>query len=283
MESGSLTAAAEKLGYTPSGVSRMMHALETEHGFPLLRRSKDGVSPTGECSLLLPQIREFLYQSEKLRQLSDGIRGLESGSLVIGTAYSCFYPWIARVTEAFHRQHPGIDIRIVSGYSSDLAAQLAEHRLDIAFISQREGGHDWIPLLRDPLMAMVPSRHELADAAAVPVECFAREAYINTYPGKDIDNSRVFHRCGVVPNTQYSTTDIHATFAMVASGLGISMNNRINCPERMDGIAIRPLDPPQLVSIGIAVAPDASPALQVFRHFAEPYIQEITECEETPC
>ena len=46
LESGSITAAAEKLGYTVSGISRMMAALEAESGFPLLLRSKNGVVPT---------------------------------------------------------------------------------------------------------------------------------------------------------------------------------------------------------------------------------------------
>ena len=43
LEAGSLSAAAEKLDYTPSGLSRMMAALEQELGFPLLSRSHSGV------------------------------------------------------------------------------------------------------------------------------------------------------------------------------------------------------------------------------------------------
>ena len=51
LEAGSLSAAAEKLDYTPSGLSRMMAALEQELGFPLLSRSHSGVQPTpaGRC------------------------------------------------------------------------------------------------------------------------------------------------------------------------------------------------------------------------------------------
>ena len=59
IEEGSLTAAAEKLGYTTSGVSRMMAALEEETGFPLLVRSRSGVIPTEECSQLLPVMQEI--------------------------------------------------------------------------------------------------------------------------------------------------------------------------------------------------------------------------------
>ena len=58
IETGSLSAAAEALQYTPSGVSRMVAALEEETGVPLLLREHSGVRPTKECEKLLPAIRE---------------------------------------------------------------------------------------------------------------------------------------------------------------------------------------------------------------------------------
>ena len=45
-ELGSLTATAELLGYTQSGVTRMIGTLEEELGFPLFLRSKKGVQLT---------------------------------------------------------------------------------------------------------------------------------------------------------------------------------------------------------------------------------------------
>ena len=53
IETGSLSAAAEALQYTPSGVSRMVAALEEETGVPLLLREHSGVRPTKECEKLL--------------------------------------------------------------------------------------------------------------------------------------------------------------------------------------------------------------------------------------
>ena len=60
LDEGSLMAAAEKLGYTASGISRMMTALEEETGFPLLARSRRGVEPTDECRQLLPAMRDMI-------------------------------------------------------------------------------------------------------------------------------------------------------------------------------------------------------------------------------
>lgn len=57
VELGSLSAAAERLGYTVSGMSRMILSLEDELGFRLLNRSRAGVEPTRECALLLGAMR----------------------------------------------------------------------------------------------------------------------------------------------------------------------------------------------------------------------------------
>lgn len=47
------------------------------------------------------------------------------------------------------------------------------------------------------------------------MEAFAVESYIQTYPGQDVDNARIFSRCHITPNTQFSTMDINATYSMV--------------------------------------------------------------------
>ena len=64
IESGSLTAAAEKLQYTPSGISRAVSALEAECGFSLLLREHGGVRPTAACQRLLPGIYSLLHSGE---------------------------------------------------------------------------------------------------------------------------------------------------------------------------------------------------------------------------
>lgn len=151
IETGSLSAAAEALQYTPSGVSRMVAALEEETGVPLLLREHSGVRPTKECEKLLPAIRGLLHAGESCAQLSAQLRG---------------------------------------GYSTELITQLNAHQLDLCFISAREGGHDWLPIGYDELTAWVPAAHPMAWLPALPVAAFAKEPYIETYPDKDIDNAR---------------------------------------------------------------------------------------------
>ena len=59
-DTGSFTNAAERLNYTPSGVSQLVGALENETGLTLLRRTRKGVTLTSDGEILLPAVREFL-------------------------------------------------------------------------------------------------------------------------------------------------------------------------------------------------------------------------------
>ena len=124
IEEGSLTAAAEKLDYTPSGISRSVASLEEEVGFPLLLRSRNGVIPTKDCNEMLPTFRELLKCEEKCRQLCGEIRGLETGEIAVGTAYFKYYPQLCGWISEFTKNYPGISVRIVEGRSSELSEML---------------------------------------------------------------------------------------------------------------------------------------------------------------
>lgn len=275
VEMGSLSAAAEHLQYTPSGISRMIAAIEEENGFPLLIREHNGVHLTEEGEQLLPAIRELLRTGEHCTQLAAQIRGLEVGTVTVGTAYSAFYPMLAQITSDFHEQHPGIQVQFRSGYSSELLEQLRAHEVDCCIISKREGTHNWVPICKDEMVAWLADTHPLAALPALPIKMFAEEPYIETYPDEDIDNARVFAACGIRPNLQFSTMDSLATYYMVEAGLGISMNNAINGRAWSGEVRTLPLDPPQFVEIGMAMYSDLAPAAQTFVQFVMPYLENL--------
>lgn len=277
IEKGSLSAAAETLGYTPSGISRMVAALEEENGFDLLVRRREGVVPTRSCEQMLPAIREMLFSADKLNQLSAQIRGADSGTVTIGLAYHTWYAWLSGVVADFQKVYPGIQIRFASAYSAELTRQLAAREIDLCIISRRRGDHDWTLLRMDPLMAMVPASHPLAKEERVPLDAFRTEPFIEMYSGIETDNANVFARWDIHPNTQYTIADVHAAYSMVEAGLGISMNNALNSRLWAGSVKFLPLDPPQLVEIGIASDPALSPAAKRFLEFARPYFKELME------
>ena len=159
IDTGSLTAAAEKLGYTPSGISRSVATVEEQLGFPLLVRAKSGVTPTEDCARVLPLIRNLLRIQEQLQQTADRICSLETGSITVGTAYPIYDQILSRQIVAFRKLHPNINIRLIEGTSSALSQMLRDHELDFCIISQRENIPVFHPLCRDSICAWVPAAH----------------------------------------------------------------------------------------------------------------------------
>ena len=272
LETGSLSAAAEKLGYTPSGISRMMAALEEEISFPLLERGRGGAEATADCIRLLPIVREMADAGRRMDETAAAIRGVELGSICVGSAYSAYYARLAETVARFSASLPGIDVQILQGSSSVLCEALERREMDFCIVSRREGDFDFLPLVQDPMMVWLPDGHALADQSTVPIEAFAREPYIATYPAQNTDNDRVLGAHGIKPKTRFATIDDRATAALVRAGLGISMNNGL-LAEGLDltGVAVRPLAPETMIEIGAALprAHRRSPAAKAFLRTAK--------------
>ena len=85
VEYGSFTKAAEILNYSQSGISRMIHDLETDWKVVLLERRKSGIKLTSDGTKLLPYIQKICAEYEKLQMEVDELNGLQSGLIRIGT------------------------------------------------------------------------------------------------------------------------------------------------------------------------------------------------------
>ncbi len=68
VDRGSVTAAADALGYTPSAVSQLISALEKELGLKLFNRSPKGVSLTTEGVAMVPVIRSYMVREREIYQ-----------------------------------------------------------------------------------------------------------------------------------------------------------------------------------------------------------------------
>ena len=273
LEEGSLSAAAEKLDYTPSGISRMIASMEKEAGLTLLVRGKEGVRATRECEQLLPAIREMSYWGRYYEEQTRAIRGIETGTVSAGSVYSVYYPWLSQMIAGFSSLHPGIQVDILEGTSSEMAEAIKERRGDFCIMSRREGDFRFIPLIRDEIVAILPKDHPFITAhpgEPFPLRQFDKEPYIKLYPQKESDGSMLMERNGIIPQTRLTTEDLFAGYAMVEAGLGISMENQITARQYADRIALLPLWPKQEIEIGIAI-PDKkviSPAAEAFAKYA---------------
>ncbi len=294
---GSLSAAAEELGYTPSGISRAVASMEKETGLPLLVRGREGVSATRECERLLPAIRELENWGRYYEEQARSLRGLESGTVYVGSVYSVFYSWMAEMIAGFSAVHPGIEIRMIEGTSTEMCEKIEARQADFCIVSRREGNFRFIPLIQDEVVAILPKHHPLlgekeqkpgtlnssvndsvssttrsfaSKPVGIPLSTFETEPVIDLYPGMDTDTSMLCKKYGLNRNVRFATMDLYAGYAMVEAGLGISIENRITAESLRDRVEICSLEPREYVDIGIAIPEKRmiSPAAAAFAEYA---------------
>ncbi len=269
IDMGSLTAAADKLGYTPSGISRSVAAVEEQFGFPMLIRAKSGVTPTENCEQVLPIIRNLLCVEEQLQQTADRMCSLETGSVTVGSAYPIYDPILSKEIVAFRRLHPKISVRLIEGTSSELFRKLSLHELDFCIISQRENMPVFHPLCRDSICAWVPPNHPAAGKGMYTVSDLLTDDYIELFPGLETDNSIFLKRNKLYPNTCAATSDIYAAYAMVEAGLGVVLINTLLSHRWEGNVVTLPLDRSSDFEIGVAAnaKEECSPAAEEFLNF----------------
>lgn len=134
-EAGNISVAAKNLYISQSAVSQSVKQLETELQVRLFSRSPRGVTLTGAGQLLYDYVRSALTLLQTGEDKLSQTRELLMGNLVIGASDTVTSWFLTPYLEAFHREYPGIRLKITSGRSQKVLSLLKSGAVDIAFAS----------------------------------------------------------------------------------------------------------------------------------------------------
>ena len=245
---GSISAAARRLAYSQSGVSRMVADLEREWGIQLLERGRRGARLTSDGEQVMPFVEAICEDHRRLRERVSEVAGAQVGSIVVGTFSSVATHILPPAIERFREDHPGIEFELRMGDYSEIEGWVADGHVDFGFLPYppQAPRADLVrePVLTDELMAVVPEGHPLAAKPRIALADLCQEPFILLEHGNDNEVSPLFERAGLAPDARLATWDDYAIMSMVENGLGLSILPGLiltRCPYR---IAARPLDPP---------------------------------------
>ncbi|AYB44808.1 LysR family transcriptional regulator [Paenibacillus lautus] len=274
VEHGSLTKAAEVMGFTQSGVSHMINSLEDEFGFSLLIRNRSGAKLTTNGEEIVKTIREILKWNEHLEQQVASIRGIELGTIHIGTFTSVGVHWLPGIIQDFQRDYPHIEIRLVEGDYREIEDWIAEGKIDCGFLSLPTWDiFDAIPLHQDPMLVLLPREHPLSSEDSITLAKIENEPFIMPSKGSDYDVNRVLEKARTKPDIKYTLGDDYAIMAMVEKGLGISILPELVLRGQQRNIRLIELEEKSFRSLGIAVSSlrEVSPATKRFLNYVKSY------------
>lgn len=278
-ELGSLTKAAEELGYTQAGLTHMMNRLETETGFPLLKRTKNGVELTAEGERLLPYLKDFSVASEQLdRAVRETARGL--GEIIrIGTYTSILKLWLPTIINGFRKISPEIQIEIRDLSITAMYERVSTNEIDLAFGSFRPSEEcDFLPLKNDPFYAVFPKSETAFDNTdTIPISAVTGKSFIMPTFGFDPDILEALHKNNATPIFNATSVSDASVTALVEIGLGLSI-----LPELVlksvdkSSVKIKKLSPDCSRELGLIVPKGKikSPVVRSFIEYSQAIIAE---------
>lgn len=250
---GSFTKASEVVGYTQSGLTHMMDALEREIGFPLLQRNHSGIQLTEEGAQLMPAIREFLQANANLENQIRTISEKKTEVIRIAAYASIAMHWMPEILYRFRRLCPevNVDLRMVD-HALEPFELLESGQTDVIFASrQNYSCCNWIPLYHEGLYAILPRAYPLNGRTTFPLKEFSGQEFIMPYGKFDNDVRAALEPEGVRLNATIARVDDETVIRMVGRGLGVSMMSELMIRGRTDDVLCVPVSPPAIRELGM--------------------------------
>ena len=226
-ETGSFTAAGDKLHVSQSAISRQILILEDELGEPVFHRigRRIRITPAGESLLQLGH-RVFRDLQDTVSAISDTREALRGSIGLVGGMTVCLYVFPTLLAEV-RRIHPNVDMRVTVGSTQRSVEMLRSGSGDLGLLTLPIEASDLVsvPLLKEELLLATYPSHPLAAQKQIVPADLEGQPFVLFETGSITRRivEEFFAREGITPPIIMETENVEIIKAMVRSGLGISI------------------------------------------------------------
>ena len=238
---GTVSAAAESLGFSQSTVSHQLAALSRATGAVLLTRAGRGVRLTEEGRALAARGQEILDLLDRTEREAISMARAEAGRVRLAAFPSAVASLVPGVLDIVGRQHPGLEVELVDAEPPEALDALRRGRVDAAlsfsYVDDDAGeGLQAVHLLDDVLYLV---------SHPGGITCVADGARCRWVTGCARCREELIavgRANGFAPETAYASDDYVAVQALVAAGVGAALLPGMALSAyRHEGVQVRPL------------------------------------------
>ena len=249
---GSVTAAAAQLRFTPSAVSQHVSALERETGAVLLERVGRGVRPTDAARLLADVADDVLTRLAEAEAALGALSAGRTGRLALTSFPSAGAALVPPAVAALRRSCPEVDLVLGVAECDEAVLGLRAGDVDVAVVVEPCGPAD-LPddglarthLLDDPYAVLLPADSPHAAAPEVDLVDLAGEPWVQTASAPGHCHEAAQAAClaaGFAPSYAVLADEYPTTQGFVAAGLGVALVPRLALGLVHERVVVRPLD-----------------------------------------
>ncbi|QUW20494.1 LysR family transcriptional regulator [Sporosarcina sp. Marseille-Q4063] len=172
-EKGTISAAARELSYVQSNVTARIQKLEVELNTPLFNRHNRGMTLTPEGKKLMVYSEKILSLTNEMKKVIQS-REEPAGKLEIGTVETVIH--LPHILSAYNKKYQDVDLSLFSGVTEKLQADVLNHKLDGAFVTETELHPDLVAhdVFKEELVLISDTKEtSLAELKNEPFLCFS--------------------------------------------------------------------------------------------------------------
>jgi DNA-binding transcriptional LysR family regulator len=271
---GSVVAAADALGFTPSAVSQQVKRLERQTNVALLERVGRGVMLTLEGRRLVDAAGSLLADLESIESGLHHQAGTVAGHLRLAAFSTAMRGLVAPHVRDLMARHPDLSLSLTEREPWDTIDLVASGQADLGV------AHSWgdVPLVipdhlvttslcHDEADVVVRVDHPLALHSRVSPHDLVDEAWIATPAGTICREwlGRMYQGTGRQPRIAHVSLEFQSHLALVRAGLGIALVPRLGREPLTEDLVALPAHDPVPIRDVVAVhrrSMSDSPALQ---------------------
>ena len=177
---GSMARAAESLHLTPPAVSMQIKEIESQVGLPLFDREGRQVSLSTAGEYFLVHAKRLLAVLKDAENAMARLKKLEGGVLTVGMVSTAKY-FVPRLLALFHKEHPGVDVRLTVAANRDaLVALMQAGEVDLSVMGRppKEIATRAEVFAAHPMVFVCPPGHPLLAFGHPPVAALAPYPFI---------------------------------------------------------------------------------------------------------
>jgi DNA-binding transcriptional LysR family regulator len=262
--------AAERLGMAQPPLTQQIQKLERELGCVLLARNSRRTALTDAGRELLERTNRLLAGFEDaIEQTRRAARG-ETGQLRVGTPPSVMLTALPAAIRKYRQKYPEVSFILREASTNQILTELRSGALDVGFLREVEPGEGLAAaiVLREPLIAVLPSSHRLAEKPRLRLRELSSEPFV-FFPRRvgEAFHDRLIGHCaeaGFTPGIVQEATQWQSVVTFVETGMGVSIAPACIAKFRWKGVVYRPL--PGLTTTVFAAwpTPNTPPAVSAF-------------------
>jgi DNA-binding transcriptional LysR family regulator len=225
VESGTLAAAALRVGRSESAVSLQLKKLEETLGTPVFNRTGRKLVLTETGTTVLGYARRLLDLNDEAVQAA-GAHGLD-GEVSLGVPQDFAETWLPTLVARFRRSHPGIRVNVSVDRSASLQARVEQGGIDLAlaFTDKRPSSANWsceLPMAWIGRRDYARASRESVSLAVFDPPCAFRNAA-----------TTALKRARIKWSVAFTSPSLAGLWAAVDAGLGISVRTPAGLPPHL--------------------------------------------------